>query len=573
MAKPSLNLNSAENIMSKIDKKRAAEIRKMFSDMAKEVAKKAEQLKGKDKISSAIQQQYLQDLEKELKKQMNADFAKLRNNIEGDIEETAKSVIACVREFEESIGLPISKAWLNVPVDAVTAVAGGDLYAGNWTLSSRIWGVEQKVLKDIHTVVAKGIAENMSAYDIAKDLEKYVNPRAKKDWSWSKVYPGTNKRVDYSAQRLARTMVTHAYQFSFQQSTKDNPFITKYKWISSHDDRVCEICKKRNGKLFDKDKVPLDHPNGRCTLVSVFDKSMSRIGDDLAKWYKSPQGTMPKIDEYMKKRFGTERFEKAMQFVQQGAESGSREIMSKEIMYNAKKPVRPKKRDFGSDEAYEKAKEKYYVQKEEYNKLLDEWVSKNIFDTMSKDEMNKWAELNGVKIGNVDGLDTRVVRAYSKRFEKLSKDFPKVISYHREIGVDFTIDFDSSAMFEAAANWGMRFGASYKDYEDAIKNFADTRVGGEWFVRGDGTINGLFDHEFGHQVESAIRGAGTDRWDKTRDLEKDLIESVYGKDGMSEYASSHPEELFAEGFAAWYGGEETEFAKAFGKFLERWIKL
>lgn len=318
MAKPRISLSSADDVRDKITEKQIRDIRSMFEGLAKSARKKAKQLEGRDNISSILQRKYLDDLAKELEHQLNADFKTLRKNIDQDMKQVSESVIGCVKEFEESIGLPISNAWLNVPVDAVAAVSSGNIYAGNWTLSSRIWGMERKVLKDIHTVVANGIAANMSAYEIAKDLEKYVDPKAKKDWDWSKVYPGTNRKVDYSAQRLARTMVSHAYQFSFVESTKDNPFITKYKWISSHDKRVCEICKERDGKLFAKDKLPLDHPNGRCTFVSVFDKSSKDMGRDLANWVKGKEGDFPDIDKYMKKRFGTDRYEKAKEEVKRG---------------------------------------------------------------------------------------------------------------------------------------------------------------------------------------------------------------------------------------------------------------
>lgn len=576
--KPQISLSSAEEVRDKITARQTKQIQAMFTRLAKEAREKAKKLEGRDNISSIIQKKYLEDLAKELEHQLNADFANLKKNLEQDMTQVSESVIDCIREFEESVGMPISNSWLNVPVDAVEAVQSGKLYAGNWTLSSRIWGMERKVIKDIHTVIAEGIAANKSAYDIAKDLEKYVDPKARKDWNWSKVYPGTNRKVDYSAQRLARTMVSHAYQFSFVESTKDNPFIEKYKWISSHDKRVCPICKERDGKLFDKDKLPLDHPNGRCTFVSVFEKSATQISDEMAAWVKGKEGDFPKIDEYMKKKFGTDRYEKAMQMAMQGMkqeEKMDRAELSEsgKILYSLKKPKRPKKRDFENEDDFYAARDLYYKEKERYESELEKWVSKNMFEPMSKDEADAWAKSNGVKIGNVDGLDTRVIRAYSERFERLSKDFQIVMKYHKDVDIPFTVDFGKDDIFEAAANWGMRFGGSYKNYTEAIKNFADTRVGGEWFVRGDGTINSLFDHEFGHQVEMAIRGAGTDRWDKTRGMEKDLIDTVYGKDGMSEYASSHPEELFAEGFAAWYGGEDTEFAKAFGKFLERWIKL
>ena len=308
----------------------------MFTRLAKEAREKAKKFEGRDNISSIIQKKYLEDLAKELEHQLNADFANLKKNLEQDMTQVSESVIDCVREFEESVGMPISNSWLNVPVDAVEAVQSGKLYAGNWTLSSRIWGMEKKVSKDIHTVIAEGIAANRSAYDIAKDLEKYVDPKAKKDWNWSKVYPGTNRKVDYSAQRLARTMVSHAYQFSFVESTKDNPFIAKYKWISSHDKRVCPICKERDGKLFDKDKLPLDHPNGRCTFVSVFNKSATQISDEMAAWVKGKEGDFPKLDEYMKKKFGTDRYEKAMQMAQQGMKQEGKPVYKDFVPKNAK---------------------------------------------------------------------------------------------------------------------------------------------------------------------------------------------------------------------------------------------
>ena len=332
--KPQISLSSAEEVRDKITAKQTKQIQAMFTKLAKEAREKAKKLEGRDNISSIIQKKYLEDLAKELEHQLNADFANLKKNLEQDMTQVSESVIDCVREFEESVGMPISNSWLNVPVDAVEAVQSGKLYAGNWTLSSRIWGMERKVSKDIHTVIAEGIAANKSAYDIAKDLEKYVDPKAKKDWNWSKVYPGTNRKVDYSAQRLARTMVSHAYQFSFVESTKDNPFITKYKWISSHDKRVCPICKERDGKLFDKDKLPLDHPNGRCTFVSVFNKSATQISDEMAAWVKGKEGDFPKIDEYMKKKFGTDRYDKAMQMAQQvmkQQESGNKITVKKKV--------------------------------------------------------------------------------------------------------------------------------------------------------------------------------------------------------------------------------------------------
>lgn len=304
--KPSLKLNSAENIQKKLSARQQKQIKQMFVDLAKKAEKEAEKLKGKDNISSVLRRKYLQDIAKELEKQVDLDFTRIHRMIKENMEESSESVIECIREFEEKIGFPAKYAWMNIPTDAVVAVTSGKLYRGNWSLSNSIWGLDNKIKKDIQKVVAQGIAMNMSAYDIAKDLEKYVNPSAKKSWEWSKVYPGTNKKVDYSAQRLARTMVHHAFQYTFVEGTKHNPFITKYKWISSKKDkRLCKICEERDGKLYDKDKLPLDHPNGRCTFVAVFDKSMTEIGDDLAAWVKGKEGDYPEIDNYINKMFSS----------------------------------------------------------------------------------------------------------------------------------------------------------------------------------------------------------------------------------------------------------------------------
>lgn len=160
----------------------------------------------------------------------------------------------------------------------------------------------KKAQQDINSIIAKGIAENKSSYDIAKDLEKYVNPSAKKDWDWSKVYPGTNKKVDYNAQRLARTMVSHAYQYSFVQTTKHNPFVEDYIWRSAGSERTCEICAERNGKHYAKDKLPLDHPNGLCTFIANTPDNMEDIADRLADWAHGKSD--PELDEFVKSLYG-----------------------------------------------------------------------------------------------------------------------------------------------------------------------------------------------------------------------------------------------------------------------------
>ena len=90
--------------------------------------------------------------------------------------------------------------------------------------------------------------------------------------------------MDYSAQRLARTAVTHAYQLSLERATKDNPFVEGYRWHSAGGGRVCPLCQQRNGKLYEKGSLPLDHPNGMCVVTAEISKSYEEIGRELGDW-------------------------------------------------------------------------------------------------------------------------------------------------------------------------------------------------------------------------------------------------------------------------------------------------
>ena len=235
-----------------------------------------------------------------MQKQINTELDSLGKDLENTILDNmgavARAVVKDNIAFHSAIHMTVQGMFSHVPGNVINTVSTGQLYEGNWSLSKAIWGTTAKTKQDINTVIAEGIAKNKSAYDIAKDLEKYVNPSAKKDWAWSKVYPGTALKVDYNAQRLARTMVSHAYQQSFVMTTQHNPFVTKYRWDSSNSSRVCELCASRDGVLFDKDQLPLDHPNGMCTFIAVIDKSMTEIADQIADWTLG--GSDPELDAY-----------------------------------------------------------------------------------------------------------------------------------------------------------------------------------------------------------------------------------------------------------------------------------
>ena len=209
------------------------------------------------------------------------------------------------------------KDYINNPMlksDVINRIYTGKIYQGKWNLSSAIWGDNQAKINEMNSIIAKGVAENKSLYEISKSLERYVNPNARKSYEWNKMFPGSRKNVDYNAQRLARTTIQHAYQQSFVSATFYNPFIEAYRWVTSGGHNVCQLCLDResldeyglgNG-IFPKDKLPLDHPNGMCTFEVVMSMTDDEISDCIADWYmgigdKRMNKQLDKFSKYLKK--------------------------------------------------------------------------------------------------------------------------------------------------------------------------------------------------------------------------------------------------------------------------------
>lgn len=300
----SINLQDGEQARLTITKEQEVEISKLYRQVYLDLKKQMESLplQGEGTTSQSLKKTYLNKLIKELKAAYQSLGEGLEKQIQKGMQETAEAVVKSNSDWLSKAGLKIEGAYSYVPKDIVALLSTGKLYGGGWTLSKAIWGESQKHAHDIDKIVAAGVAANKSAYEIAKDLEKYVNPSAKREWDWSKVYPGTSKKVDYNAQRLARTMVSHAYQQSLLASTKFNPFVKGYRWRSAHTHRTCEICNERDGQLYSADDLPLDHPNGMCTFIAELtgnlDSVAERLGDwangaddpALDRWYNSMQG-------------------------------------------------------------------------------------------------------------------------------------------------------------------------------------------------------------------------------------------------------------------------------------------
>lgn len=291
-----INLQDGELARMQITKEQETEISKLYHQTYLDLKKEMEKLSHSGTTSESLKKTYLNKLVKQLKESYKSIGGGLEKQIQKGMLDTAQAVVDNNSDWLKKAGLKVEGAYSYVPRDIVSLLSSGKLYGGGWSLSKAIWGDSQKKAHDIDQVVATGVAANKSAYEIAKDLEQYVNPDAKKEWNWSKVYPGSSKKVDYNAQRLARTMVSHAYQQSLLATTKHNPFVTGYRWRSAHSNRTCEICNERDGQVYSANDLPLDHPNGMCTFLAELSGSLTDIADRLGDWTNGASD--PELDKW-----------------------------------------------------------------------------------------------------------------------------------------------------------------------------------------------------------------------------------------------------------------------------------
>lgn len=294
-----LIFKDAEAAKAAIMASQKKEIAELYEKWADEIGERAKYYSHRSNASAPVSERYYKELQKQLRQTSQEVSNEIYKKIKSNIYTVADAVVSDNVKWLESFGFSstgLNAAFSYVPNEIVQKLITGQIYDSGWSLSSRIWGDNEQTLKDIYQVMAEGLAENKPIYEIAKDLEPYVRPSAKLPWNLrmadgKKIY---KKQVDYNAQRLARTLVQHGYQQSFIATTQKNPFITEYIW-RSNGSRVCDLCKARDGVHYKKTELPMDHPNGMCTMEPVVADDMI---DQLADWFNSPDGTYPEIDAF-----------------------------------------------------------------------------------------------------------------------------------------------------------------------------------------------------------------------------------------------------------------------------------
>lgn len=273
-----------------ITKSQEREIRKLYNQWAREIREEAKSL---SKIPGTIdQQRQLAQLYYQLRSASKQLTTEINSSVNKHVTYMGETVSRVNKKWLTSLGFTaesVDRKFSQVRDVAIRNILSGNLYQGGYNPSTRIWNIGDGNLKDMYTIISRGIAENQSLYDIAKQLEKYVNPDVRFPWRvqrWidasGRTHAGIihNGQVDYNAQRLARTMIQHVYQQVLVGLTKDNPFVRGYIWHADGG-HPCSLCIDRDGERFTAESIPLDHPNGQCTIEVDIDQVevMNRMAD------------------------------------------------------------------------------------------------------------------------------------------------------------------------------------------------------------------------------------------------------------------------------------------------------
>lgn len=278
------------------------QLRKLYEQWAKDIEKEWGN-KVTSTASGAVKKTQMLKLRSALRREAKYIAEATERDITSSLYVMSNHVVDAMYANLAELGVNsklLRASFASIPTNVVENLVNGSIYGakGSWSLSKAIWGDEEKTLSNLYKIVAGGIAENKSIYEIANELSKYVNPRAARQWNLKtkdgvRIYP---KKVDYAAQRLARTLSQHAYQQTIVQTTLKNPMVLGIRW-RANGSRVCEVCKARDGQVFLKDQLPLDHPNGMCVMEPIY---LADSDDMIAKWVNSPAGTYPSMDEWAK---------------------------------------------------------------------------------------------------------------------------------------------------------------------------------------------------------------------------------------------------------------------------------
>ena len=271
------------------------EIKELYREAAADLAARAAASR-EGSLSERWASEYARSLEQRVK-ELEAGLYDV--TLQG-LKRSAELPASAMGQWWEMVGgQSFRDAFAATPDNVLAGLIEGGFYRDRKGLSERIWRVAQGFEKDVGYIVQRGIAEKKSVSELAADLEQYVKAPAKRDFDWGKVYPNlSGKKVDFNAQRLARTSINHAYFLDNVKVCTENPFVESMHWdlSNAHEERQvipfgpdeCDEYAEHDEGLglgnFKPEEIPVPHPQCLCVQWAVIPDSLENIGARIGAW-------------------------------------------------------------------------------------------------------------------------------------------------------------------------------------------------------------------------------------------------------------------------------------------------
>ena len=271
------------------------EIKELYREAAADLAARAAASR-EGSLSERWASEYARSLEQRVK-ELEAGLYDV--TLQG-LKRSAELPASAMGQWWEMVGgQSFRDAFAATPDSVLAGLLDGSFYRDRKGLSERIWRVAQGFEKDVGYIVQRGIAEKKSVAELSRDLEQYVKVPAKRDFDWGKVYPNlSGKKVDFNAQRLARTSINHAYFLDNVKVCTENPFVEAMHWdlSNAHEERQvipfgpdeCDEYAEHDEGLglgnFKPEEIPVPHPQCLCVQWAVIPDSLENIGARIGAW-------------------------------------------------------------------------------------------------------------------------------------------------------------------------------------------------------------------------------------------------------------------------------------------------
>lgn len=298
---------SARKDFLKLSSRQEKKLLQLYVELSKQL--KADILKCR----TTSKERYLKNLDETVKaniQELNGELNKIiKSNIDTSSQIASSVDSVYYKAITEDVGLQamFQSTVLNNSRQTVSKLIKGRFYEDKRSLDARLWRISNKSIKDIDTLIKINVLKGANARELAKQVEKYVNPTKK--LNMLNDYVGFNKNVSYQSARIARTSISHSFTETSIQDAKANPFNKGVKWnlSASHGERmhgksdICDTYATSDSYglgtgVFPPDKYPLEHPNGMCFSAQVntdIDQAIKELkawtngesNKELDKWY------------------------------------------------------------------------------------------------------------------------------------------------------------------------------------------------------------------------------------------------------------------------------------------------